>query len=219
MAVTGLIMVGFLIGHVSGNLLVFRGPGALNHYAAFLKELGGFLWLARAILLASVVLHIVAAIQLTQLAHAGERSRPHHRGRRLHLGKHRRCARRECDPRPQARRGRRNGCRGVHRVWGMRGGVPERRGVALHGGQDLAPWVTPTGTAGTLPARARDGRANGRRGVRRLHMVWRVPGRVPEGDQHRHDRAHESRLLERDDEACIVPRWRASWSIRGRFHD
>jgi succinate dehydrogenase / fumarate reductase, cytochrome b subunit len=70
MAVTGLIMVGFLIGHVSGNLLVFRGPGALNHYAAFLKELGGFLWLARAILLASVVLHIVAAIQLTQLAHA-----------------------------------------------------------------------------------------------------------------------------------------------------
>jgi succinate dehydrogenase / fumarate reductase, cytochrome b subunit len=40
MAATGLIMVGFLIGHVSGNLLVFRGPDALNHYSAFLKGLG-----------------------------------------------------------------------------------------------------------------------------------------------------------------------------------
>ena len=73
MAVTGLIMVGFLIGHVSGNLLVFRGPDALNHYSAFLKGLGGFLWFARAILLASVTLHIVAAVQLAELARA---SRP-----------------------------------------------------------------------------------------------------------------------------------------------
>jgi len=54
MAVTGLIMVGFLIEHVSGNLLVFRSSDAFNHYAAFLKGLGGFLWVARAILLASV---------------------------------------------------------------------------------------------------------------------------------------------------------------------
>lgn len=69
-AVTGLIMVGFVIGHVSGNLLVFRGPDALNHYAAFLKGLGGFLWLARAILLASVILHVVAAVQLTRRAQA-----------------------------------------------------------------------------------------------------------------------------------------------------
>lgn len=67
-AVTGLIMVGFVVGHVSGNLLVFRGPDALNHYAAFLKALGGLLWLARAILLASVVLHVVAAAQLTRRA-------------------------------------------------------------------------------------------------------------------------------------------------------
>lgn len=67
---TGLIMVAFVIGHLSGNLLVFRGPGALNHYAAFLKTLGGLLWLARAILLASVVLHVVAAAQLTRRAQA-----------------------------------------------------------------------------------------------------------------------------------------------------
>ena len=70
MAVTGLVMVGFLIAHVSGNLLVFRSPEEFNRYAAFLKGLGGFLWVARAILLASVVLHIVAAVQLAQRAHA-----------------------------------------------------------------------------------------------------------------------------------------------------
>jgi succinate dehydrogenase / fumarate reductase cytochrome b subunit len=70
MAVTGLIMVGFLIGHVSGNLLVFRGPDPLNHYSAFLKGLGGLLWLARAILLASVTLHIAAAVQLAELSRA-----------------------------------------------------------------------------------------------------------------------------------------------------
>lgn len=70
MAVTGLVMVGFLIEHASGNLLVFRSPEEFNRYAAFLKGLGGFLWVARAILLASVVLHIVAAVQLAQFAHA-----------------------------------------------------------------------------------------------------------------------------------------------------
>jgi succinate dehydrogenase / fumarate reductase cytochrome b subunit len=73
MAVTGLIMVGFLIGHVSGNLLVFRSPDALNQYSAFLKALGGLLWFIRAILLASVTLHIVAALQLSERARA---SRP-----------------------------------------------------------------------------------------------------------------------------------------------
>ena len=70
MAVTGLAMIGFVIGHVSGNLLVFRGPDAINHYAAFLKGLGGVLWMARAGLLASVVLHFTAAYQLTQMAKA-----------------------------------------------------------------------------------------------------------------------------------------------------
>ena len=70
MAVTGLAMIGFVIAHVSGNLLVFRGPDAINHYAALLKGLGGALWVARAGLLASVVLHFTAAYQLTQMANA-----------------------------------------------------------------------------------------------------------------------------------------------------
>jgi succinate dehydrogenase / fumarate reductase, cytochrome b subunit len=66
MAVTGLIGVGFVIGHMAGNLQVFLGPEKFNAYAAFLKSLGGLLWLARAILLAAVILHVIAAVQLSR---------------------------------------------------------------------------------------------------------------------------------------------------------
>ncbi len=66
MAVTGLIGVGFVVGHMLGNLQMFQGAAKMNAYAAFLKSLGGLLWLARATLLAAVVLHVVAAVQLTR---------------------------------------------------------------------------------------------------------------------------------------------------------
>jgi succinate dehydrogenase / fumarate reductase cytochrome b subunit len=65
MAVTGVIGIAFLIGHAVGNLLVFRGPEALNSYSAFLKSSGEILWLVRGVLLASVILHVIAAYQLT----------------------------------------------------------------------------------------------------------------------------------------------------------
>lgn len=65
MAVTGLIGIAFLVGHVLGNLLAFRGPEALNAYSAFLKSTGELVWLVRAVLLAAVVLHVTAAYQLT----------------------------------------------------------------------------------------------------------------------------------------------------------
>jgi succinate dehydrogenase / fumarate reductase, cytochrome b subunit len=65
MAVTGLIGIAFLVGHALGNLLAFRGPEALNAYSAFLKSTGELLWLVRAVLLGAVVLHVVAAYQLT----------------------------------------------------------------------------------------------------------------------------------------------------------
>jgi succinate dehydrogenase / fumarate reductase cytochrome b subunit len=65
MAVTGLIGIAFLVGHVLGNLLAFRGPEALNAYSAFLKSTGELLWIVRAVLIAAVVLHVVAAYQLT----------------------------------------------------------------------------------------------------------------------------------------------------------
>jgi len=66
MALTGLVLVGFVIMHLLGNLLIFRGPEALNAYAAKLRHLGGLLWMARVILLAAVSVHIVMAIILTR---------------------------------------------------------------------------------------------------------------------------------------------------------
>jgi succinate dehydrogenase / fumarate reductase cytochrome b subunit len=65
MAVTGLIMVAYLITHVLANLLVFQGPGKINAYSAFLHGTGGALWAARLVLFLAVILHIVAALQLT----------------------------------------------------------------------------------------------------------------------------------------------------------
>jgi succinate dehydrogenase / fumarate reductase, cytochrome b subunit len=80
MAGTGLIMVAYLITHVLANLLVFQGPAKINAYSAFLHGTGGALWAARAVLLAALVLHVVAAVQLAArrqearpLAYAGGR--------------------------------------------------------------------------------------------------------------------------------------------------
>jgi succinate dehydrogenase / fumarate reductase cytochrome b subunit len=67
MAVTGLMMIAFLIGHMLGNLQVFAGPSKINEYAAALRALGPLLWLVRIGLLVALVLHVVAAFQLTQL--------------------------------------------------------------------------------------------------------------------------------------------------------
>jgi len=65
MGVTGLIGTGFVILHSLGNLLVFRGPDALNSYSHFLKSTGELLWTLRIILILAVVLHVIAAVQLT----------------------------------------------------------------------------------------------------------------------------------------------------------
>ena len=70
MAATGIILVGFVIGHLLGNLLVFRGPEAMNEYAALLKSNAALLWGVRSVLLIAVILHIVAAVQLTRLDRA-----------------------------------------------------------------------------------------------------------------------------------------------------
>lgn len=68
MAVTGVMLFGYVIGHLLGNLQVFEGPDAINSYAHFLHSHEGALWGARLILGAAVVLHIVSAIQLWALA-------------------------------------------------------------------------------------------------------------------------------------------------------
>ena len=70
MAVTGLILFGFLIAHMLGNLQVFLGAEVMNHYAATLHGTPEILWGARSVLLASVLLHIWASIQLTAVKSA-----------------------------------------------------------------------------------------------------------------------------------------------------
>lgn len=67
MAVTGLVLFGYVAGHVTGNLLAFLGPEAINDYGLFLHTFlhGTGIWIARAGLLAALVLHVWAAASLT----------------------------------------------------------------------------------------------------------------------------------------------------------
>ena len=74
MAVTGVMLFGFVLGHMAGNLKLFQGPEKINAYAEGLRELGqpifghgDVLWLARIGLLAAVGLHMLCAWQLTLL--------------------------------------------------------------------------------------------------------------------------------------------------------
>ena len=73
MAVTGVVLILFLIGHVLGNLKIFAGPEDINAYSLFLRRVGApefgygeLLWVIRIVLLVCVTLHITAAVQLTR---------------------------------------------------------------------------------------------------------------------------------------------------------
>lgn len=72
---TGLALVGFVLVHMSGNLLIFAGQDALNSYAQKLKSLGGLLWVARAGLLAVFALHLFMTIKLTMANRAARPAR------------------------------------------------------------------------------------------------------------------------------------------------
>ncbi len=65
MAVSGVILLLFVIGHLIGNLQVFAHPDVINAYAHFLQNLGPGLWAVRVVLLAAVVAHVWAAVELT----------------------------------------------------------------------------------------------------------------------------------------------------------
>ncbi len=72
MAVTGLILFGWIVGHMTGNLKVFQGAEKFNAYAEFLREMGaplfpesGVLWLVRGALTLALVLHVWSATSLT----------------------------------------------------------------------------------------------------------------------------------------------------------
>ncbi len=75
MAVSGIIFIGFVLAHMYGNLKAFAGHDAYNEYAHHLREFGepmlprtGFLWVLRVALLASLVVHVAAAVALWRRA-------------------------------------------------------------------------------------------------------------------------------------------------------
>ncbi len=63
-AVTGILLLGFVIVHMAGNLQIYAGAEKINAYAKFLKDLGPLLWIARFGLLLSFVIHIYFTVQL-----------------------------------------------------------------------------------------------------------------------------------------------------------
>ncbi|MGZ4712853.1 MAG: succinate dehydrogenase cytochrome b subunit [Acidimicrobiia bacterium] len=80
MAVTGIMLLGFVLFHMLGNLKLYLGASHLNEYAEWLRTIGEpfaprgvFLWILRVGLIAAFFLHIVSAAQLTRM---NQRSRP-----------------------------------------------------------------------------------------------------------------------------------------------
>jgi len=65
MAVTGIVLLGFVLVHMLGNLQLFGGPAKLNAYAAFLHGHAKLLWTFRVVMLVSAGWHVLLAIQLT----------------------------------------------------------------------------------------------------------------------------------------------------------
>ena len=81
MAVTGLIWIGYVVVHMYGNLKVFLGAEAFNRYAEGLRVLGEplfgelhLLYIARVVLVVSLVIHVWAAYTLMQQARAARPS-------------------------------------------------------------------------------------------------------------------------------------------------
>jgi succinate dehydrogenase / fumarate reductase cytochrome b subunit len=75
MAVSGFAFIGFVLGHMYGNLKAFSGQETFNNYAEHLREFGepilpheGFLWIARVGLLAALVVHVTCAVLLARRA-------------------------------------------------------------------------------------------------------------------------------------------------------
>jgi succinate dehydrogenase / fumarate reductase cytochrome b subunit len=66
MALTGLFLIGFVIAHMTGNLLIYAGRDALNSYAAALKYRPAILWTFRIVLMAVFLVHVYLGLRLTR---------------------------------------------------------------------------------------------------------------------------------------------------------
>jgi succinate dehydrogenase / fumarate reductase cytochrome b subunit len=66
MALTGLFLIGFVVAHMTGNLLIYAGRDALNSYAAALKYRPTLLWSFRIVLAAVFIVHILLGLRVTR---------------------------------------------------------------------------------------------------------------------------------------------------------
>lgn len=80
MAITGMVFMGYVLAHMVGNLKLYQGAEDFNAYAHFLRRLlypilpeSGTLWLLRLVLIGALIMHVVAAAQLTAM---NRRARP-----------------------------------------------------------------------------------------------------------------------------------------------
>ncbi|CAG7647162.1 hypothetical protein SBRY_40599 [Actinacidiphila bryophytorum] len=128
------------------------------------------------------------------------RLRPDHPVRRLRQRPHRRRARGARHPGAQGRGRQRLRARRVHRLRRVRGRLPQRLGDAVHLGEGQPPGRPAAGRTGTRDPGARHGRADGRRGLRRLHPDRRVRHGLPQGHpadlDHRHEQGVAARLAQ-----------------------
>jgi succinate dehydrogenase / fumarate reductase, cytochrome b subunit len=65
MAITGLLMVLFVVGHLLGNLTIFAGANGINSYAEHLHSLPPLVWGTRIVMLAAVLIHLLLSVQIT----------------------------------------------------------------------------------------------------------------------------------------------------------
>ncbi|MBN2800943.1 MAG: succinate dehydrogenase cytochrome b subunit [Deltaproteobacteria bacterium] len=65
MALSGMMMLGFVVVHMTGNLQVFLGAHALDRYGSFLQNIGELLWVARLGLVSALTIHVLSATILT----------------------------------------------------------------------------------------------------------------------------------------------------------
>src|SRR5476649_2309840 len=65
-ALTGLVLVGFVVGHLIGNLQIFLPADYINTYAHKLHALGPLLWIVRLGLLVAFALHVINTIALVK---------------------------------------------------------------------------------------------------------------------------------------------------------
>jgi succinate dehydrogenase / fumarate reductase, cytochrome b subunit len=64
MALSGIVLIGFVLVHLLGNLQVYMGPEQLNAYGKFLHSKPALIWAFRLIMLAAVLVHVVSAVSL-----------------------------------------------------------------------------------------------------------------------------------------------------------